>query len=68
MQTSRDIRIEAGLWRTVRAAARLIDGLDQRGTGIYEVTPELVLALKQAVDFIRPALKRHDQELMEVYQ
>jgi hypothetical protein len=64
-EPSRNVRMESRAWKALRAAARLTDALQVRSRGIYEVSPELVLALRQAVDAIRPVLAQHDRDLME---
>jgi hypothetical protein len=58
-------RLDARLWRAVRAATRLLDHTVSRGRGIYEVSPELMLNLKSRVDDLRHALARHDAELLQ---
>jgi hypothetical protein len=60
-----DARARARVWKTVRAASRLADGLKMVGKGVYEIRPELVIALRQACEDVAHLLRQHDAELME---
>ena len=58
-------RQAAKLWQAVRAATRLVDHAASRGAGLYAISPELMLALRERVDELRHALARHDAELLQ---
>jgi hypothetical protein len=64
--TTRSERIakrHAMLWMVARAAARIADEATLYSRGLYEIHPASMLRLREAVDRIRPDMKRMEAEL-----
>ena len=59
-------RSQARLWSLARSALRMIDGMELRAKGLYEINPVLVLKLRESVDGIRHQIKRHDETLRSI--
>lgn len=59
----RQARCNALLWNVVRAAAMVADGSSLYSRGLYEIHPALMLRLREAVDRVRPDMRRMEQEL-----
>jgi hypothetical protein len=53
------------LWRALRAATRLIDEARPVGRGVYEISPETMIALRHNCDSLRHKLEQHDRELSQ---
>jgi hypothetical protein len=66
VSTTRSERLakrHAMLWMVARAAARIADDANLYSRGLYEIHPALMLRLREAVDRIRPDMKRMEAEL-----
>lgn len=56
-------RLEAQLWKLVKSAVRLVDASRPVGRGVYEIHPEIMIALKHHCDEMRFPLKMQELEL-----
>lgn len=52
------------LWRALRAATRLVDESRPVGRGVYEISPETMIALRHHCESLRHKLEQHDRELL----
>jgi len=61
-------RETAKLWKLVKAAVRVVDTSRPVGRGVYEITPESMIALRHLCDEMRFPLKMHELEMLKSSQ
>lgn len=60
---AKQARKEAQLWKLVKSAIRAVDASRVVGRGVYEIPPELMVALRHQCDELRFPLKMQELEM-----